>query len=703
MSITETQGPCIERIDFDEHPAAFDRLKKEGINYIQQMCGDTWTDYNSHDPGITILEQLCFGLTELLYDSDYPVADYLVESDGSLDLERLALHPPEQILTCRPTTLADLREMLLDALGDKVEIDNLWVNVKTDGPVAGLYQVMLQLSAGAMENVGQNRLASAIKTRIFDCWLKVRNLGEDIGDITIVKNKPCQLSCTLDILDEFDPQLVVAQVYDLTADWLERPSIVEQDGDQSLVEDVFNGPALDNAGYLGEPPSADEWLSMAGLRKKLLLIAGVKQVLNISLNLEGQPMTQNCPKTPGLMLQLPPNQRQLDNEITVKRLDVITELDHQVINGHYQQLQSQRDPVLYNRRQINRLYPTPTGRYRQLNHYSPVSHQFPAVYGLDENNQTRLTDDDEKITRKAKANQLDGYLQLFDQVMANFKANLGFIDVLFSSQLSAEPDNQPVQSYGFAPLHGQSAQLAEFDPAIERKNRVLDHLLAMYGESFDQHIQRRFDPQQDPRVLQWQLLLNKTAYLKNIVDMTQARCGGADYSKSCSPFGFGEKLAAHLDMALGDGGAGERTKNSGDSLYVVEHVLLRPMNLDETTEVVDSEFYNFQISILLPGWADRGLNPAFRYAAEQLVQALSPAHLLANVYWLDYDQMTVFEKQWDCWLNLRYQMPYQAVADDEMLCHCEVEPEKPDSQGQNIKQLLQQYQALKVADENNDG
>lgn len=37
----------------------FNFLKNKGIDYIQKLSGDIWTDYNDHDPGVTILEQLC--------------------------------------------------------------------------------------------------------------------------------------------------------------------------------------------------------------------------------------------------------------------------------------------------------------------------------------------------------------------------------------------------------------------------------------------------------------------------------------------------------------------------------------------------------------------------------------------------------------------------------------------------------------------
>jgi hypothetical protein len=729
----ETQpddGPYIKRIDFDEEPAAFDQLKKNGIAYIQQMCGDTWTDHNAHDPGVTILDQLCFGLTELMYDSDYPVADYLVDSDGQMDWARLALHGPEQILTCRPTTVADIRELLLDELGDKAEIDNLWIEVMHDAPVLGLYRVVLQLSPGAADNVGHNRLATAIKTEVIECWLKVRNLGEDIGDITIVNNKPCRLSCTLETQDDYTPGLIVAQVYDLTASYLERPCVAAQDPQQTLVEDVFDGPLLQNAGYLAEPPTSDERLSMSALRTRLLNIAGVSQVLELDLSVNEQSLGQNGPKTPGLMLQLPPNQRQLDNEIKLSRLDAKASLDYEEINSTYQQLQSQRDPVLYNRRQLNELYAEPTGRYRPMAQYYPVRQQFPAVYGLNEKAQTALTDDKAKIARKAKINQMNAYLQLFDQLMANFKANLGFITTLFSTQLDGKP-NEPseeiesengVQSYQFADFNndrlGQisaAALQAHFDPAYSRKNRALDHLLALYGETFDQQIQRRFPVNSCPEVQQWQLLVNKTHYLKNIVFMTKDRGGGVNYAVDfelqSQYFGFAQKLAVHLDMCAGFESAQDR-QNQRENLHVVEHVLLRPMlenglengfqneqqlgqEIEPKTgqETADRDFYNFQISIVLPAWTERCANPAFRHVTEQLITQLCPAHLQANVYWLDFDQMAIFEKQWRCWQTLRQLIPFQAVADEQLLCECEIEPEKPDNQASSVKQLLQQYWA----------
>ncbi|MCI5210374.1 MAG: hypothetical protein D3910_16660, partial [Candidatus Electrothrix sp. ATG2] len=59
------QGPS------PDTPLDFHSLRQEGIRHIERIGNKFWTDYNTHDPGITILEQLCYALTDLLYRIDY--------------------------------------------------------------------------------------------------------------------------------------------------------------------------------------------------------------------------------------------------------------------------------------------------------------------------------------------------------------------------------------------------------------------------------------------------------------------------------------------------------------------------------------------------------------------------------------------------------------------------------------------------------
>ena len=61
-----------------EYPAMdYDFLRQEGIKYLEKLAGKLWTDFNAHDPGITILEQVCYAITDLASRINYTIPDLL--------------------------------------------------------------------------------------------------------------------------------------------------------------------------------------------------------------------------------------------------------------------------------------------------------------------------------------------------------------------------------------------------------------------------------------------------------------------------------------------------------------------------------------------------------------------------------------------------------------------------------------------------
>ena len=70
-------------------------VPNEGIELVQALSANNWTDYNLHDPGVTILEQLCFALTELGYRAGFPVKDQLAETNQGIDWEKLEVKKQE--------------------------------------------------------------------------------------------------------------------------------------------------------------------------------------------------------------------------------------------------------------------------------------------------------------------------------------------------------------------------------------------------------------------------------------------------------------------------------------------------------------------------------------------------------------------------------------------------------------------------------
>ena len=98
-------------------------LRSEGLKYIEELGSRSWTDYNEHDPGITILEALCYALTELGYRSSLPVKDLLIDEDGTIHGNAQTLYTAKAILTQGPLTINDYRKLLVDVVG----VHNAWL------------------------------------------------------------------------------------------------------------------------------------------------------------------------------------------------------------------------------------------------------------------------------------------------------------------------------------------------------------------------------------------------------------------------------------------------------------------------------------------------------------------------------------------------------------------------------------------------
>src|SRR5680860_45350 len=82
----------------------YDLLRAKGFDAVQELGNSQWTDYNAHDPGITLLEALTYALTELRYRTGIDIADILTEPSGYISF-RQALFTARRILTNNPLTV----------------------------------------------------------------------------------------------------------------------------------------------------------------------------------------------------------------------------------------------------------------------------------------------------------------------------------------------------------------------------------------------------------------------------------------------------------------------------------------------------------------------------------------------------------------------------------------------------------------------
>jgi uncharacterized protein YegP (UPF0339 family) len=120
-AIAMPDTPTIFKTPQLDNSQDYNFLRTQGLKYIEELGSSLWTDYNEHDPGITILEALCYAITELGYRSAMPMQNLLAGVDGTISSTQ-TLYTAKNILTQSPLTIDDYRKLLIDIVG----IHNAW-------------------------------------------------------------------------------------------------------------------------------------------------------------------------------------------------------------------------------------------------------------------------------------------------------------------------------------------------------------------------------------------------------------------------------------------------------------------------------------------------------------------------------------------------------------------------------------------------
>ncbi len=126
-------------------PAGMDYLglRREAIGDLSRLGSRQWTDYNTHDPGITLLEALLYTITDLSYRSRWEIRDLLVNAPAQ------PFPTAREVLTANPVTPDDYRRLLIDLDG----VRNAWLACKQCACgedialVRGLYDIRVELES----------------------------------------------------------------------------------------------------------------------------------------------------------------------------------------------------------------------------------------------------------------------------------------------------------------------------------------------------------------------------------------------------------------------------------------------------------------------------------------------------------------------------------------------------------------------------
>ncbi len=550
----------------------YDVLKAKGIKFVQQLTGAFWTDYNEHDPGVTILEQLVYAMTDLAYRTGLPIQDLLFDPNP----DNKIFFNPAEILTVNPVTLNDYRRVLIDELPD---LKNIWLIplFTEDSTLRGLYRLV----ADAQE---YKEDSTELIEKIRKVYAKYRTVCEDIEEVVIRKPIIITLNASIELDASAEPEPILAELFFRLNEYY-NPEInfsslskVLENGKKTT--DIFSGPLLKH-GFILEEDLHDmpTQVLLSDISRVMMQIEGVSSVKEIQLFADGKYFdnTLKLTEADSVRFILPIITQETEKQYPIsffKGSLPYTSIDHAKVGRKLNELRAANKRV-YRTEEYN--FDIAKGRYWNLNEYYSVQNQFPMIYGVSEEGVPYPADE----MRKGQAKQLKGYLMLFEQVLANYLSQVAHLKDIFSPQtrfrqtyfhqsLDAVPNGkelyrqeieqdiedtllvskQPIPAdYKF----GLQEIMRQQDNFEERRNQFLDFFLAVHGETYEAYQLSQKPFYKNAQAFSKYQLESKTKFLGSLAELNKERTRAMNYlgSNLLDNFrsGLEEKLIVLLNLA----------------------------------------------------------------------------------------------------------------------------------------------------------
>ncbi|MGL4596650.1 MAG: hypothetical protein ACRCYO_03925, partial [Bacteroidia bacterium] len=388
-----------------------------------------------------------------------------------------------------------------------------------------------------------------------------RNLCEDFFRFKALKVEEIAICAEVDIDTNADVETVLATIQHQIDHFL-SPTIYFRSLSEMVergysTDQIFEGPMLQH-GFLDEvdleKSQTRKTLHVSDLISIIMDIPGVEavrsiQVANIPLDNDDAIPTKevrwclNLSFDKGYVPRLGINRSRFtffkaqlpfiaDAQETQEKLDALEALD--------------RSQKLFNA-QLD--YAIPEGEYKNIGEYYSLQNDFPLLYGVGDAGLPSTA----SLERKNQARQLKAFLLFFEQILANYLAQLEHVKDLFSLDGSRQVNGQFTidktyfsqsliqlvpnaselyQTAGTPVLDathaGNLQNITEDQAGFEtRRNKILDHLAARFGESFTDYALLIYNI--DGKKAPDELIEDKLALLNNYPLISAARGRGFNY------------------------------------------------------------------------------------------------------------------------------------------------------------------------------
>ncbi len=545
----------------------YDFLREEGIRKIQQLAGENWTDFNVHDPGITILEQLAYALSELGYRTQLDFKDLFASQQNKTGNN--TFYTAAEILPTNPVTVDDIRKQLIDQI---TGVQNIWIyplnSFTRRKNIQGLYLVFVEMNAYTTRSPEQ------VKEMIRFHLNHSHNIGETFEEIIILKQKEIFVQMNIELEKDAVPERVHSQVIFKLKQLISNPityySLNEMLDMGHSVESIFDGPPLKNGFILDEDIKEKPSIFYnSQLVNHIREIKGIKTVR--SLNLVEEKIASNG--TISYVDYFDDLANKPRNEIAMIPWDSVGILSKKVQrdanNSNFFKYTSDGVRINLYQKEVDRLlkeldasvkkktsknlnqkndFDVPVGKEIILNNYRSIQRDFPSIYNLSEN----AISDSTPAQRKAEIYQLKGFLLFFEQIMTNYMAQLSRFNELYSLDktvsnsyfvqvpwdipkiydLIRKTENIESQEEHKALVERTTAALMQnIDNFYERRSKFLAHLLARFGDESHKLNFERFNYYHSDKEHKTNLINQQIDILKNYPELSGERARSFNHTR----------------------------------------------------------------------------------------------------------------------------------------------------------------------------
>jgi hypothetical protein len=500
------ESAVIEKDILPEKEMDLNALREEGIERLQELSGNKWTDHNIHDPGVTILETLCYALADLAYRADFDINDILYTTPNKKPGN--TLYEPHEVLTTAPLSAFDFKALILDIDGVKnCDI----VPSYNEKVIPGSFDVKIELQPDYDDDLER----SEIKEKVSKLLKSQRPIGVVFDKVEFLEFDPVGILLEIELSERVEPKDILSEsvrkIQEYFSPQIKFWSLPDLQKQGTPIDHIFEGPLLKN-GFL----PAEELQSHA-LRNTVF----ISDLVNLVMSIHGVSFVRNMKVvsdndeehnwTYSVKENKVPKINPLKTRIVCKYKNV------NVFEGTSNLIELLSVSKINHRSSYtNNKLKKKAGEDRKLSSYYSIQNDFPETYGVG----AKGAPAGANVKKLAAINQLKGYLLIYDQIMANFLSQLDHVKYLFSTEkientyavqlMDDVPgiemlykqfieiyyvnynnldDKRNIKAEWVRFLNENKGKLKEKiqrgfetqDEFLERRNRVLDHLLARLG------------------------------------------------------------------------------------------------------------------------------------------------------------------------------------------------------------------------------